>query len=190
MIIIFLGPPEAGKGTQAELLAKRLRIPHFSVGQFLREAWNKKTKLGIEGEKYWGEKGINVPTRISFGILKKYLSRSKKGFILDNFPRTKENLDYLKKYLQDKKLKVDRVFHLSVSQKTGEKRLEKRAISKDRLDETPKLLKKRREIGYTKDVLEIKNYFKKIGVWYEIDGEKKPKEVFAQIMYQILDKPE
>lgn len=185
MIIIFLGPPEAGKGTQAELLAKRLGIPHFSVGQFLREEWHKKTKLGIEGEKYWGEKGINVPTRISFGILKKYLSRSKKGFILDNFPRTKENLDYLKKYLQDKKLKVDRVFHLGVSQKTGEKRLEKRAISKDRLDETPKLLKKRRELGYNKDVSEIKSYFKSLGVWHEIDGEKTASEVHKTIVSKL-----
>lgn len=182
MILVFLGPPEAGKGTQAKLLAKRLGLPHFSIGQLLRDQWQKKTKLGVEGEKYWGEKGINVPSRISFGILEKYLNRAKKGFILDNFPRTEENLRYFKKYLAAKKVKVDHVFHLRISQNEGQRRLVNRAKVEKRLDETPGLLQKRLALGYNKDIKQIKTYFSQLGVWREILGENKPGQVQKEII--------
>ncbi|MCL5675878.1 MAG: nucleoside monophosphate kinase [Patescibacteria group bacterium] len=181
MIIIFLGPPEAGKGTQAKLLAKELNLPHFSIGELLRQQWEKKTGPGIEAEKYWGEKGINVPTRISFSILEKYLVQVKKGFILDNFPRTGENLKYLKRYLAEKKSQVDFVFHLNISEKEGEKRLTVRAKTQKRIDETKKLIKIRRNKGYQKEITAIKKYFQKLGVWHEIDGGLPKENVYKQI---------
>lgn len=187
MIIIFLGPPEAGKGTQANLLAEKLGLPHFSIGQLLREEWAKGTKIGKEGETYWGEKGINVPTRISFPLLKKYLQEAKRGFILDNFPRTSENLKFLQDFLQKTGLKIDFVFHLYISQKEGEKRRKFRAKYSERIDETTALLSKRRGYGYVKDIATIKNYFTKLNVWYEIDGEKPRKAVYTEILKIITD---
>ena len=177
MIIIFIGPPGAGKGTQAKLLSQKYHLSHFSIGKILREEYEKGTKEGITAWRYWGKKGINVPSRISFILLKKYLA-GKSGFILDNFPRTKENLVELKKYLKERNLVVDFVFHLGVGQKEITTRLLKRAendqkiTGKTRLDETKSLIKTRLKIGYKKEIGDILNYFNKLKVLFYIDGSQ------------------
>ncbi len=176
MNIIILGPPGAGKGTQARLLSEKYNIPHLSIGAILRNEFEKKTPLGIEGEKYWGEKGINVPTRISFRLLEKYL-RNKKGFILDNFPRTEENLEYLR----NSGIKIDYVFHLIISDNEIIKRLKKRAVIDKRIDETEDLIKKRINIGYKKEIEQILKYFRDLGILCEINGEISVNDVNNQM---------
>lgn len=187
MIIIIIGPPGAGKGTQAKLLSKKYHLAHFSIGKILREEYEKGTKEGINAWKYWGKKGINVPSRISFLLLKKYLAK-KSDFILDNFPRTNDNLDDLKRYLKKRGLLVNFVFHLRIGKNEGVTRLLNRAIidqkktGKKRLDETKPLINKRYEVGYKKEVGGIINYFKNQKVLYLIDGNAKATKVYQDII--------
>lgn len=187
MIIIFLGQPGSGKGTQTKLLAEKLNLPKFSIGKLLREEFEKKTKLGITGEKFWGEKGINVPTKISFTILKKYLD-NKTAFILDNFPRTLENLKYLNIYLKKRKLSVNYVFHLDIDRDEAERRLIKRAANdeqkygKRRLDETSELIKIRYDKGYGKEMPEILTYYQKRGLLFNINGMENITDIHNKII--------
>lgn len=190
MIIIFLGQPGSGKGTQAKLLGDYLKISSYSMGQLLREEYDKKTKEGILAEKYWGEKGINVPTNISFPILKNYLDK-KNNFILDNFPRTPANLEYFKKYLAKRKLAVNYVFHLSISKKEAVKRLLKRAVidekkfGKKRLDETEELIRVRYEKGYETEIPAVLQYYRRQKILFEFDGSEKIKDIHKKIIRVI-----
>ena len=89
MKIIFLGAPGAGKGTKAEIVAKRLGIPTISTGAMIREAISSGTALGIKAKKFI-EQGELVPDEVVIDIIKDRLAKSdcSKGFILDGFPRT------------------------------------------------------------------------------------------------------
>ncbi|MBI3384929.1 nucleoside monophosphate kinase [Candidatus Gottesmanbacteria bacterium] len=188
MIIIFIGPPGAGKGTQAKLLSQKYHLPHFSIGKILREEFEKGTKEGIAAWEYWGKKGINVPSRISFALLKKYFRANKSNFILDNFPRTRANLVDLKRYFKKRNLTVDFVFHLGMRENEGMTRLLKRAkfdqnqTGKKRLDETKPLIKKRFTIGYKKEIGGIIKYFKNQKVLYFINGAKDIRDVNQNII--------
>ena len=89
MKIIFLGAPGAGKGTQAEILAKKLEIPTISTGNIIREALKTGTEMGLKAKKFI-EAGELVPDDVVIGIIKERLAKSdcQNGFILDGFPRT------------------------------------------------------------------------------------------------------
>lgn len=92
MKLILLGKPLSGKGTQAEMLSKKLRVPVFSLGEILRREFEKKTALGRKAEKYM-ERGALVPETIILPLVKKHLPR--KSFILDGFPRDLAQARYL-----------------------------------------------------------------------------------------------
>ena len=120
MNIIFFGPPGAGKGTQAEIVSKRLAIPTISTGAILREAISKGTECGLAAKSYI-ESGALVPDEVVIGILKDRLAEDdcKNGFILDGFPRTvlqAEALDAMN-------VKIDVVLSLEVSDDTIVERL-------------------------------------------------------------------
>ncbi len=187
MIIILIGPPGAGKGTQAKLLSQKYHLPHFSIGKILREEIEKGTKEVMTAWGYWGKRGINVPSRISFALLKKYLAK-KSDFILDNFPRTRENLVDLKRYFKKRDLIVDFVFHLGIDENEGVTRLLKRAridqkkTGKKRLDETRSLIKKRLTIGYKKEIGEIIKYFNNQKVLFFLNGAKDRQDVYQNII--------
>ena len=98
MNIIFLGAPGAGKGTQAENVGGKLNIPNISTGVILREAINRRTATGLKAKEYM-DKGELVPDDIVIGILKERLGNPdcENGFILDGFPRTVPQAEYLEK---------------------------------------------------------------------------------------------
>ena len=89
MQLVLLGPPGAGKGTQADLLMKKLFLPHISTGEMFRSAVKAATPLGLEAKSYT-DKGELVPDAITIGIIKDRLSQAdcREGFLLDGFPRT------------------------------------------------------------------------------------------------------
>ena len=112
MKLILLGPPGAGKGTQAEILSKKLGIEAISTGVMLRTAIRKKTKLGKLAEGYINE-GKLVPDEVVVGIVKERLQQDdcKKGFILDGFPRTTAQAEAL----SETGVEIDKVLSLEVS---------------------------------------------------------------------------
>ena len=96
MNIIFLGPPGAGKGTQAQIICQKLGIPQISTGDMLRTAIAAKTETGLQAKAYM-DKGALVPDEVIIGIIKERLAEDdcQKGYILDGFPRTVEQAEAL-----------------------------------------------------------------------------------------------
>ncbi len=110
MKIVLLGPPGAGKGTQAEILVKKLLVPHISTGDMFRAAISSGTELGKEAKSYM-DKGQLVPDEVTVGIIRDRIAQSdcKEGFLLDGFPRTIAQAEAL-----DGLTKLDAVLNISV----------------------------------------------------------------------------
>jgi adenylate kinase len=115
MRLILLGPPGAGKGTQAKLLVDRLRIPQVSTGDMLRAAVKAGTPLGREAQQYMN-RGALVPDTVIIGLVRERLQQADcaKGYILDGFPRTVAQAEALEKTLAELSARLDHVVSLEV----------------------------------------------------------------------------
>lgn len=115
MYILLMGPPGAGKGTQADELKKIVSVPHISTGDMFRKAITDQTALGLEAKGYM-DRGELVPDEVTIGIVKERLSEEdcKKGFILDGFPRTVPQADALKQILEDLNYTLDGAVNIEV----------------------------------------------------------------------------
>ena len=115
MKLIIMGPPGAGKGTQAALIKNTLNIPHISTGDMFREAIKNETPLGVEAKKYI-DNGELVPDSVTIGLVRERLSNKdcQKGFLLDGFPRTIPQAKALDEILKDLNLNLDAVINIAV----------------------------------------------------------------------------
>lgn len=115
MNIILLGPPGAGKGTQAKRLVEKLHIPQISTGDMLREALKEGTPLGLEAKKYMDSGGL-VPDSVVIGLVKERLQKpdAKAGFMLDGFPRTVAQAQELDRIIGEMDRQIDHVISVEV----------------------------------------------------------------------------
>lgn len=115
MKLIIMGPPGAGKGTQAALIKKEYNISHISTGDMFREAISNMTPLGVEAKRYI-DKGMLVPDSVTINLVRERLAKDdcKKGFLLDGFPRTLEQAYALKEILKKLNIKLDAVINIDV----------------------------------------------------------------------------
>lgn len=115
MILIFLGPPGSGKGTQAKKLATERKWPQLSTGDMLRANIQSGTKLGLEAKKFM-DQGQLVPDLVVIGMIEERIAAPdcKPGFILDGFPRTIPQAEALDRMLSGRALKVDRVVEFKI----------------------------------------------------------------------------
>lgn len=132
MRVIFLGPPGAGKGTQARMLAVGWGIPHIATGDMLREAVANETRLGLEAKVYM-DRGDLVPDEVVIGAVAERLEQPdarRRGFLLDGFPRTVAQAEALESLLKDRGLELDRVIFFQVSPEELVRRLSGRRVCK------------------------------------------------------------
>lgn len=129
--IIFMGPPGAGKGTQAERIVMEFEIPHISTGDAFRLAMSQGTPLGLKAKEYV-DQGLLVPDEITIGIVKERLQQDDcgKGFLLDGFPRTILQAEALDDIMADMGRKMDYAINLIVDRKLLLDRLTGRRICK------------------------------------------------------------
>ena len=116
MRIVLLGPPGAGKGTQAKTLSEKLGLPHVSTGDLLRQNVKDKTALGREAKDYM-ERGLLVPDKLVAKMLMQRMDNPdvKKGFILDGYPRNLNQAQVLDNVLKERNLNIDMVVYLDTS---------------------------------------------------------------------------
>jgi adenylate kinase len=129
MRIVLLGPPGAGKGTQAGMISSEKKLPHISSGNILREAVENGTSTGIKAKGYI-EKGLLVPDQIVVDIIKDRILKAdcKGGFILDGFPRTLAQAKVLDEMLLSLNNKIDLVIYMTASKESIVRRLAGRRI--------------------------------------------------------------
>ncbi len=129
MRLIFFGPPGVGKGTQAQIVSRKLGIPHISTGDILRNEVKNKTPLGLKAKSYMDE-GTLVPDEIIIEMMKNRLSESdcSVGFILDGFPRTLPQAQSLDRMLSELELSLDYAVNFEISEEEIVKRLTNRRV--------------------------------------------------------------
>lgn len=187
MRLILLGPPGAGKGTQAQRLVERHTIPQLSTGDMLRAAVAAKTPIGIKAKDVMDSGGL-VSDDIVVGIIKDRIAEpdAKNGFILDGFPRTVAQAEALDGMLNAEGLKLDAVIELVVDQDALVHRIIKRAEEAKaagqpvRKDDDPEVFKTRLE-AYNRDTAVVAPYYEKAGKLTKIDGMQPMDQVSAAI---------
>ncbi len=187
MRLILLGPPGAGKGTQAQRLVEKHHIPQLSTGDMLRAAVAAKTPIGIKAKDVMDSGGL-VSDEIVVGIIKDRIAESdaKNGFILDGFPRTVAQAEALDTMLKAEGLKLDAVIELVVDQNALVHRIVKRAEEAKaagqpvRKDDDPEVFKTRLE-AYNRDTAVVAPYYEKVGKLTKIDGMQAMDQVSAAI---------
>jgi adenylate kinase len=175
MILIFIGPPFAGKDTQAKLLSSELDLPVFSMGAVIREAYEKRDPRAIEGFEKYSLKGLHVPINKKFDLLRDKID-SLNDFILDNFPANEEDLVTFNQYLEQRNLSLTRVIYLKIS----EEEMKNRLVHRGRGDDDPSIVEKRREVQDA-DREPVLKYFMNKGLLLEIDGSQPIDKVHEEI---------
>ncbi len=176
MRLIFLGPPGAGKGTQATRIVAKYGIPQLSTGDMLRAAVAAGTPVGLKAKAVMDAGGL-VSDEIVIGIVADRIEEAdaKKGFILDGFPRTLAQAEALDSMLAGKGLKLDKVLELRVDQSKLVDRIVRRAEEAKaagqpvRKDDDPEVFKTRLE-AYNRDTAIVAPYYEKRGQLTAIDG--------------------
>lgn len=212
MRLVILGPPGAGKGTQASAIVKKYNIPHISTGDIFRANIKAGTELGKKAKTYM-DKGLLVPDELVVSIVKDRLTEEdcKDGFLLDGFPRTVNQAEALDKELNEMGLKLDRVINMDVEKDILIERAIGRRICRNcgatyhikfnppqregvcdnckgelfqRDDDKVETVEKRIEV-YIEETKPLIDYYMKKGLLLNIDGSKSIDAIFEEIVNHL-----
>ncbi|MFD3705000.1 adenylate kinase [Nocardia sp. NPDC058658] len=167
MRVVLLGPPGAGKGTQAVLLSEKLGVPHISTGDLFRANISQQTALGREAQKYM-DAGDLVPSDVTNRMVEARVAEpdAANGFVLDGYPRTVDQGDALEKILEHHGTKVDAVLCFVVP----ESLLKERMLARGRADDTEEVIDNRLRV-YREETEPLLEYYDGLVVTVEGVGE-------------------
>jgi adenylate kinase len=179
--LLLLGPPGAGKGTQAERLVADLGIPQISTGDMLRAAVQAGTPVGRDAKGYM-DRGELVPDAVVIGVAEERLRQpdARRGFILDGFPRTAAQAEALDGMLAGLGVSLERCVALRVDEDELVTRLLKRAAIEGRSDDTEETIRNRMRV-YREQTAPLVDYYRRRGVLREVEGLGAIDEVAARI---------
>lgn len=175
--LIFLGPPGAGKGTQAQLLCKSCDVPHISTGDILRAAVKAKTELGQKAEGFMSA-GELVPDDLILGLIRERLSQADtaNGWLLDGFPRNVEQAKFLNELLEEIGQSCEYVINLEVPDEMLVARLLDRGRSDDKED-----VIRNRLVVYREQTEPLIELYTGRGQLVSVDGNQKMEQVSAAL---------
>ena len=182
MRIVFIGPPGAGKGTQAEKIIAKHKLAHISTGDSLRAARAERTSVGLAAEEYMAS-GLLVPDKVVIDVVADRLLQGdcNDGYLLDGFPRTVAQAEALDKMLAETGTPLDVVLELKVPDEELFARLAKRG----RADDNVETIKERIAV-YNNQTSPLLDYYGKKGLLKTIEGLGTVDEIFARIE-KVLD---
>lgn len=208
MKLIIMGPPGAGKGTQAALIKEEFKLAHISTGDMFRAAIKNSTPLGVEAKKYI-DQGMLVPDSVTIGLVKERLQEAdcKEGFMLDGFPRTIAQAEALDEILNELDMKLDAVLNIAVDSEVLVDRIVGRRVCKQcgagyhvtnlkprkegicdvcgseltqRKDDTKETVVTRLEV-YTNQTKPLLAYYEKQGLIKEVNGLGEIDVIFGEV---------
>jgi adenylate kinase len=176
-----LGPPGAGKGTQAKTLAHDCEIPHISTGDILRQALKEQTPLGIKAQAYM-DRGELVPDQLVEEMVEERLCQpdTKPGWILDGFPRTVKQAAFLGELLQKLEQQGEKVVNLDVPDDVVVNRL----LQRGRADDTEEVIRRRLEV-YRCETAPLIDYYGDRHQLITVNGNQSLEEVTAELKKAI-----
>jgi adenylate kinase len=179
--ILLLGPPGAGKGTQALLLVAKLGVPQISTGDMLRGVVAAGTEVGVQAKGYM-DRGELVPDAVVIGVAEERLSQddAESGFVLDGFPRTAAQAEALDVLLERMGTHLERCIALVVDEGPLVARLLGRAKIEGRSDDSEETIRTRMSV-YRAQTAPLVDYYRKRGVLAEVDGLGSIEEVAKRI---------
>ncbi|WP_262850506.1 adenylate kinase [Mumia quercus] len=168
--LLFMGPPGAGKGTQATLLAEKLGIPQISTGDIFRANVSEGTELGVLAKAYM-DKGEYVPDEVTNAMVRDRLGQddARNGFLLDGYPRTVDQVHTLDGILDELGESLDAVVELVVEREELITRLLKRAETSGRTDDTEDVIRHRQEV-YEAQTSPLLAVYADRGLLVKVDG--------------------
>lgn len=180
--LLLIGPPGAGKGTQAAELAKYFGIPAISTGDIFRENVRNETELGLKAKAYM-DRGEYVPDSLTNELVRDRLHKSdaQVGFLLDGYPRTIDQVEELDQILHDADKKLDAVVQLTADGDELLRRLSGRASQRGRSDDTPEVIKRRLAV-YEEQTAPLIDVYVARGAVAMIDGLGDVEEVTGRII--------
>ena len=212
MRLILLGPPGAGKGTQAKMLKEKFQIPQISTGDILRQAVKDNTELGVRAKTVM-DAGQLVPDNIVIGLIKERIRQEdcKTGFILDGFPRNITQAEKLSETLQDMNLVIDNVIDLEVDEGEVVERLTGRSTCSEcgamfhqvsrppkvgeicdgcggkleqRPDDNKETIEERLKV-YSESTAPLKEFYSKQGSLKTVEAKGSVEEIFSRVCEMI-----
>lgn len=186
--MVLLGPPGAGKGTQAARISECLNIPAISTGDIFRKNIAEGTELGKAAKSYI-DKGEYVPNEVTNGLVRDRLhwDDAVEGFLLDGYPRTLDQVEELERMLDADGLSLDVAVEITADTEEIVKRLLKRATEQNRADDTEPVIRHRMEV-YTAQTQPLVDVYRDMGLLVQVDGIGEIDEVTERIYEALSEK--
>lgn len=187
--LLIMGPPGAGKGTQAALVAEYFGVPAISTGDIFRANVSAGTPLGLEAKRYM-DAGDYVPDEVTNNMVRERLSEPEaaNGFLLDGYPRTTAQVEFLDAVLAAQDAALDHVIELVVDEDEIVSRLLKRAADEGRTDDTEEVIRNRLRV-YADQTAPLTALYAERGQLVRVDGKGPVDEVAARVEKAISGDP-
>ncbi|MGH7416283.1 MAG: adenylate kinase [Candidatus Rokuibacteriota bacterium] len=181
MYLLLLGAPGSGKGTQGQIIARRLGLPKITTGDILRAAVKAGTPLGLEAKKFM-DQGQLVPDQVILGLIKDELAKpeAKDGAIFDGFPRTAAQAELVDKTLGERGQRLNYILLLDVPEEELVRRLHGRATQEGRSDDTPEAIKTRLGV-YQRDTAPLIAHYAQRGNVHRVPGTGTVEQIAEEI---------